>query len=411
MSESKYMLYKSQIRDLVLQGYGRVIIARTLGLSTNTVSKWLKKIREELDTEDFVLLDESGIRLNKKHQKLMDQNRILRKEAREEYRVYNVLEEYVRNLLEVFSGKSLSKLTIKHERNPEDKIGIVQLSDLHFNELVDLPHNKYDFKIASIRLKLLCVRAKQYFEANSIKKVVIAMTGDLLNSDRRLDELLSQATNRTKATFLAVDLLQQFILDLNQEFNLTVAYVVGNESRVGQELSFCTEGITDNYDTTIFHILSLLFKEASGVKFVKEDRAELPLKIGNSMFLLMHGIKAPANGLEKYMATTKGRFLARNIKIDYVLSGNIHSTQISDYYSRSASLVGSNDYNEVALNIAGKAAQNIYVVARDKTIDAIKIDLQVVEGVGYNIDKKLESYNTKSLNKTKENKTVFKIII
>ena len=40
------------------------------------------------------------------------------------------------------------------------------------------------------------------------------MQGDLLNSDRRLDELLQMATNRTKATFLEVDIFQQIILHL-----------------------------------------------------------------------------------------------------------------------------------------------------------------------------------------------------
>ena len=71
-----------------------------------------------------------------------------------------------------------------------------------------------------------------YFKSRSITNVLLVQSGDLLNSDRRLDELLSMATNRAKATFLAVAIVQQVILDLNEHFNVSVASVTGNESRV-----------------------------------------------------------------------------------------------------------------------------------------------------------------------------------
>ena len=38
---------------------------------------------------------------------------------------------------------------------------VVQLSDLHFNEVVDLPSNRYDFTVASQRLAKLAQRIKQ----------------------------------------------------------------------------------------------------------------------------------------------------------------------------------------------------------------------------------------------------------
>jgi hypothetical protein len=50
-------------------------------------------------------------------------------------------------------------------------------------------------------------RVKQLGRCYGARKVVVACLGDFLNSDRRLDELLSNATNRSKATLLAVDIL------------------------------------------------------------------------------------------------------------------------------------------------------------------------------------------------------------
>ncbi len=109
---------------------------------------------------------------------------------------------------------------------------VVQLSDLHFNERVELPSNRYDFTVVAARLAKLAGRIKQLGRSYGAAKVVIACLGDFLNSDRRLDELLSNATNRSKATLLAVDILRAFLLDLRSEFELEVYGITGNESRV-----------------------------------------------------------------------------------------------------------------------------------------------------------------------------------
>ena len=63
----------------------------------------------------------------------------------------------------------------------------------------------------------------------------IAITGDLINSDRRLDEMLNMSVNRSQAVFLAVDLLQQVIHDIGEDYAVSVACVTGNESRLKQE--------------------------------------------------------------------------------------------------------------------------------------------------------------------------------
>ena len=116
--------------------------------------------------------------------------------------------------------------------------------------------NLMDFEIASKRCKHFVKKATKYFKAFGVTNILVAMTGDLLNSDRRLDELLNMATNRAKATFLAVDILQQVIMDLNSNFNVSVAMVTGNESRVKKDWGWSKTLASDNYDFTIFKTLS-----------------------------------------------------------------------------------------------------------------------------------------------------------
>ena len=167
---------------------------------------------------DLDLLKEN-VRYRKEKQKAQDVTRIERKGFREHARIENAVEEYSKELKTLFENNKLHKLTKKHKVSNK-AVGVIQFSDVHFNELVNLKNNKYDFKVASQRCQYFVARAKQYFKMAKITNVVLALTGDLLNSDRRLDELLNQATNRAKATFLSVDIMQQVVLDLNKDFNV-----------------------------------------------------------------------------------------------------------------------------------------------------------------------------------------------
>ena len=64
----------------------------------------------------------------------------------------------------IFENNNLSKLTETHKENNK-AVGVIQFSDVHFNELVNLEHNKYDFSVASSRCKLFVDKAIKYFKA------------------------------------------------------------------------------------------------------------------------------------------------------------------------------------------------------------------------------------------------------
>ena len=72
---------------------------------------------------------------------------------------------------------------------------------------------------------------------------------------------MSSATSRAKATLIAVNLLRQVILDVNEEYNVDIVCVSGNESRIREDIGYTDKMITDNFDFTIFNILSFLFKD------------------------------------------------------------------------------------------------------------------------------------------------------
>ena len=352
-----------------------------------------------------------NIKLAKEKQYYRDKNRIEHKSFRKDARIYNAIKELNDSLIEELKIHDLSKFTIKHDYDSKkDCIGIIHLTDLHLNELINLRNNKYDFNIASKRLKLLMQQSKEMFNLKQIKTVVVAFTGDILNADSILDKTLNNATNRTKACLLACHLLSQFLIDLNSDFNVVVASVSGNETRLSKDIAWSDIVASDNYDFMLYNMLRYRFFHSSGIKFIIDDPLEQIVKIFGYNVLLVHGhqfTKDTDNSVRKIIA----KYANEGIIIDLVLFGHLHQALVSDNYARGSSMCGQNAYSDKGLQLFGRASQNIIIYYRNGNRDIIKIDLQNIDSdlQGYDIIKELEEYNTKSHDKVCKNKNIYKI--
>ena len=408
--KSKYLEYKDEILELFDNGQNYIEISDylidtySLDVSIDYLRKQVKNIVHYLIADKDIV--EYNIRLAKQKQKFQDLNRIERKSFREDSRQENALVEYNTEIIKLLKRESLKTKLSKKKHNTEAAI-VVQIADTHFNELVELESNKYDFDIASKRLQKYAYKVKEYVKFHKANKVLIAITGDLINSDRRLDEKLSMATNRAKATFLGVHLLKHFILDIKESAEVQVCCVTGNESRVNFDLGWVDMVASDNYDFTIFEMLRLLLPD---INFLRGDALELVVEINGKNMLVIHGHqlgRMDSNQVGKVIS----KYSAKGVIIDFIICGHLHETMIRDNIARSASLVGSNAYSENALNLSGTAAQNIYCFTDDGRHD-VRIDLQETNGWdGYDIKEELFAYNAKSAQKTHKRETIFKIII
>lgn len=364
----------------------------------------------EPESVDAELVTEN-VRIAKQRQKLLDSNRIERKSFREYARVENAVSEYVQQLVNVFESNPY-----KYEGNTFSKastsVGVIQLSDIHFNELIDIKTNKYDFNIASKRLQKLAYEAKRYFSAHDITTIFVFMTGDLMNSDRRLDEIMAMATNRSRATFISVQIIENMLIDLNQQFNVFVTGVCGNESRISKDYNWNNDIVSDNYDFTIFNILRYKLKDSCGITFLGlSDKHEEVVSVNGKNFLLVHGHQI-GKDITKDISKLIRKYAQIDVDIDYVIFGHVHEAMMSDTYSRSSSLCGSNSYSEDALLLIGRSSQNLYVVSNTDRIDGIKVDLQdTSEYSGYSNKDWMDAYNPKSLEKARKQETILRITI
>lgn len=370
----------------------------------------------DYSTSDPLYLDKDviieNVRLAKQKQNAQDRNRIANKSFREHARLDNALSEYNKQLIKVLEKHKIPKL--KHVKTESSKaVGVIQISDTHFNEEVNLPNNKYNFEVAAKRLRTYIRKAKIYLKALGVKEVLIAFTGDLMNSDRRLDEMFAQSTNRSNATFISVQLLKQVVEDVRKDYKVSLACITGNESRVKDEIGWDDYIASDNYDFTIYNILRFLYRDTDVDFILSKDATEVVVNLAGMNLLMIHGHGSIKAKHETSITQIKGRYASgRDVKIDFVISGHIHSARVGDTYGRSASLVGANAYSEKNLNLEGRASQNVYIFYKNKTIDGIKIDLQNYDDKGYDITKELQeyAYNSKSDAKLKQGKTILKII-
>jgi len=386
------------ILELKAQGTSHISIAKELDCSTRYVRQTVKTYGHLLDNVNTESVSQQALSLEMRNQRLRDQQRVERK-LRSEFRYVSALGDYASEIALALEGRGLYIPVIHKTYNPTAQ-GIIQVSDAHFNELINMHHNKYDFKIASQRLKKFALESKRVFGAYNIKKVLVALTGDLINSDRRLDELMNMATNRARASVLATILLEQFLMDLNRSFNVEVTYVSGNESRMNQEMGHSDISVSDNYDTMIYEMLKMMFRKNKGMVFHSEPIQEHVIKILDKNILILHGQSIKNGNVSTQIQKIKTKWTDHTgEKIHYVIWGHYHATQITDLHARSGSLCGGNDYSDHGLQLSTRASQNIYIVRGDG-INAMKIDLQNVSGItGYRIEKELEEYHVKSFEK------------
>lgn len=414
---------RSEVRDLYEEigsylGAAEALYARHPGLAKPNQLRGYIKTELSANDLDHETVGEN-VRLAKLVQRQADEARIKNKSFREHARIENAVIAYNEALVAELEqvGESIAGCDRRSgPLDPKAAAMVIHLSDNHMNELVNLPTNRFDFQVAAKRLQLLAQKAKTFGKAYGVERVVVFFGGDLMNSDRRLDELLAMSTNRAKATLLAVHLYKQFLQDLRADFFVDCFGVTGNESRAKDNLGWVDVVATDNYDFTIFSMLQVIFEAVKdkGMRFHDFSANEVVFRLHNETFLGVHGHQVNATDQKKCQAII-GKYAAKGINVTHILCGHIHATVVSDYVSRNASLVGSNAYSEEALGFISKAAQNIHLVT-PQGLDGVKCDLQNVEGVdGYDIIEALEAYNARSADKAHEAmvepQTIIRVVI
>ncbi|MDA3855578.1 MAG: hypothetical protein PF569_04930 [Candidatus Woesearchaeota archaeon] len=380
-------------------------------MAYNSYCRRISEVKAELEIDELEECDLSNedlttnlVKKSASTQKLRDSRNFEVKIKRENERLYNLLEDKFDAILDNFHKVDLKSLKLPPiKKTIENKYAVLQISDIHANEIILLEEthglNEYDFTVLSKRLRKYIQESIFYFKKVKVTDVYIAFTGDFVNSSRRLSEKLAQSASVSKASLLLTYLLEQAIIDLRKQgFKLHVVNAVGNESRLSDHMESNEMTASENWDFLIFNSLRHLFRGVKNVDFIVPDNQitsviELP---NGFNFLITHGhtIKGDAEkGLGKLILNHSYKGLI----IHMVLYGHYHSSSIGDFVCRCGSLCGGNSYSTSDLKLLSRASQNLYLINDNKSFTGVKIDLQDVSGVeGYNLAEELAAYTKAS---------------
>lgn len=374
---------------------------------TTLVYKAYKRLVEnnEIELEDYV------IKLEANKQRQTDTNNYLRKVNRENFREYNVLDETYKQYVEALKQIKFENIVITpHKQTPEQKTGIFQITDTHFNTLLipnDSLGNEYNFSIASKRFKKFVSEAIKSFIAEDVTTVYVCMTGDLISSSRRLQEVLCQNSSLCMASVLATKILCQGIIELAQHFNINVTFCVGNESRLNQnDFSGANILAAENFDFLIYHSLKLILAD-KGINFIAPDNLikpliNIPLAHYSFNLILTHGNFLRCN--ERDYVTLASQYLNNGKKIDLIICGHFHHYVAYEHLVFAGSMIGQTEYS-CNLGFVTRPSQNIYIINSKGDVSSKVIYLDDVSGVtGYKFEAELSNYAY--LDRTTYNTTV-----
>jgi len=353
------------------------------------------------------------IKLRRSRQRLMDQNRILRKMFREQDRVINATEDLLKQILvSVKSREPVSFQPVQSSPDNVKRVGIVQLTDLHLNEAVLLRDtkgkNEFNFHVASKRLQKFADRIRLLFMPLGIDSIVLAMTGDMFNSNRRKDEILRNLYAISEGFLIGADIVGSFVQDLAQSFNVEVISVFGNESRLDEEIQ--SVDFHNNLDYLLHFYLQKLLINQENVAFheVVTDH-ELLTNINGANILFWHGHNRISIDKQILKYNKMGKI------VHYVITGHKHHLYLNDDQAQSGSLVGDNAYNFHRIGTVSRASQIMYIVenaSEHPCITPIPVDLQETHGFsGYPVPDNAESYSLRTAVTKGEGQTILRIVI
>ena len=363
-------------------------------------------VEEKLDAADLEIQAE-GIKVADQLQRVRDFNRVANKSWRQQTREFNAataLNEAIETSIARLPECIVDYPTRSGTYNSDAPVMVVQWSDHHANEVINMGEvNKFDFSIYSRRLQKYVEFLKLQAEAFGAERVVIAFGGDLINSDRLVDEKLTEAANRADALVITAEILFEAIMDIRADYFVDVLGVVGNEGRVGEKQSFAKKAAKYNYDRAVLKVVEGMINKVTpsdrGMRFFMGDQGinERTFTVHNTTFLMLHGNQGGvAGGAQKTVQAVIGKYaMSKDMRIDQVLTGHIHSANAGDFFNRNSSMAGTNDYSE-SLQFASKASQNLHVVTRQDVFSMV-VDLQDYrQQDGYPIEHLLESFGVET---------------
>lgn len=351
----------------------------------------LKKILKELYNINLF-----HIQNDKEVDKVKHENKVIKKELKY-YKENDVkdekLLEVLSNVVEEYTPFKFNPPYINKNNFNSDSEAAVQLSDWHFDELVDyeqmLGINEFSVAIAKKRIDKLFKNIVKNSQIFGITTINLLMLGDMISGE--LHDLAENNELKLIESILQLsDYTAQHIRNLTKYFDkIKILGLVGNHSRTHQKPRYKNKQ-KENYEYLLYEVIKREVK-----KFATFDLPGSYMKlheIQDIPFLSLHGdiirggngLNAIPGNLSRDISLLAGTLGKSGKRFDYVNMAHFHSSNITKAFQgakiiMNGSLIGANEFSLGALKKGEEPIQNYYIVQKGvgvRFIDEIKLDVR-----------------------------------
>lgn len=190
-------------------------------------------------------LEQKRVEAEKATVRLRDQRREYKSIVRDVARVEKIKEDLRAEILVLAESKPMLRDWTPSKQN--DREGLVVLSDWHFGMTADNYWNTFNPEVFYERVSYLKEKTIQYGLENNIKKLHVAVLGDMVSGFIHETIRIENAENTAVQTMRVSEVLSEFVHALSEYFEIEYYNVRGNHDRITpkKNLSLASESFMD----------------------------------------------------------------------------------------------------------------------------------------------------------------------
>lgn len=198
------------------------------------IEGWDDAIKEGISDEIALNeLDKKMDELYKQQVKTRDKHRELRSSLRDEARIENLQSVFTECANIVSKEKPLSLNTYPNYKG--ERIGIVQFSDWHFDEIVSNFLNTYNHDVFNDRINKLTTDVIRYCKLMNVNTLKVLNQGDLINGNLHVSSRVMSEEDVVYQTMYVAEAIANMLVEFAKEINqVEFCSVLDNHSRINK---------------------------------------------------------------------------------------------------------------------------------------------------------------------------------
>lgn len=289
---------------------------------------------------------------------LRDERNDLAKLKRDNFRLERLRDLITNEVSKLNKRLPLEPLPAK--KTTMKKIGILQLSDIHYGLSFDNGFNKYDLTICQQRMDVLVGNVLNRIRENNIDVIYVLLQGDLISGNIKNVIRLQNQTDIISQIIGVSELISQLIYTLSLEVNINVVCVGGNHERVTANKDDNLQ--EENYIKLIKWFLEERFIHTPRVWFLNNQYGDeiATFQIFDYKIGVVHGHH------DNFRKVVSNLTTMTKMPFDFIFTGHNHSFHCQDIQRcrviANASLSGTDVYSASDLRLTSFAGQNFTVL-------------------------------------------------